>query len=131
MHSRRRRSPLNLCIVGAPFAGAADQAAAGQMAGPHPVVVRHIAVATHAAGCHALFSTGSPQQSIEGALDAVQGEPVLTVTDLSATAPHKGIINFVLQNNHVRFEIDDRAAARAGLPLSSQLLALAVNAGAR
>jgi hypothetical protein len=120
-------SPLTICLVGTPFSGVADQAAAGQAAGQHPLAVRHVAAATHGSGCHILFSAGAPGQSIAEALDAVRGEPVLTVTDLPAATPRKGIIDFVLQSGHVRFEIDDRAAAQEGLRISSQLLALAIN----
>jgi len=123
--------PLNLCIVGAPLAGVADQVAAGQTVGQHPLAVRHIAAATHGLGCHIIFTAGAPQQSVEAAIDAVRGEPVLTVTDLPQTAPRRGIINFVLQSNHVRFDIDDREATRDGLRISSQLLALAVNVSPR
>jgi hypothetical protein len=36
-----------------------------------------------------------------------------------------GIINFFVQNNRVRFEINVNSAERAGLKLSSQLLSLA------
>jgi hypothetical protein len=123
--------PLNICIVGTPLAGVADQAAVGQAVGQHPLAVRHIAAATRASGCHMLFSAGVPQQSVDQAVEAVRGEPVLTVTDQPPAAAHKGIINFMLQSNHVRFEIDDREAARDGLRISSQLLALAVNQSTR
>ncbi|HZK90919.1 MAG TPA: YfiR family protein [Stellaceae bacterium] len=124
-------SPLNICIVGTPLAGVADRAVAGQAVGQHPLAVRHIAAATHGGGCHILFTAGAVQQPVETALDAVRHEPVLTVTDLPTTAARKGIINFVLQNGHVRFEIDDREAGQDGLRISSQLLALAVNNGSR
>ena len=124
-------SPLQLCIIGAPFAGVADRAAAGEMAGLHPLAVRHIATVEHGSGCGVLFTAGSAQQSVDAALDAVRGEPVLTVTDLPASAARKGIINFVLQGSHVRFEIDDREAARDRLRISSQLLSLAINANVR
>jgi len=36
-----------------------------------------------------------------------------------------GAVNFILEGNKVRFEIDTDAAARARLKLSSKLLALA------
>ena len=124
-------TPLNICIIGAPFSGLADQAAVGQMAGQHPLMVRHIATAGRASGCQMLFTAGSPQQSVDEALNATRGEPVLTVTDLPAAAARKGIINFVLQGNHVRFEIDDGEASRDRLHISSQLLALSANASLR
>lgn len=121
-------SPLVLCIVGAPFGGTVEQAAAGQVVGQHPIVVRHIATAERGLSCHILFTAGTPQQSVDASLTAVRGQPVLTVTDLPVTAAHRGIVNFLLQNNRVRFEIDSGEAAREGLRISSQLLSLAVNA---
>ena len=124
-------SPLVLCVVGDPFAGAIDQAAAGQLDGTHPITVRHVAAAERGLPCHMLFTAGSPQQSVESGLAAMRGAPVLTVTDLPVAAAPKGIINFMLQNNHVRFQIDSGEAARDGLRISSQLLSLAVNAGAQ
>ena len=123
--------PINICIVGTPLAGVADRAAVGQVVGQHPLVVRHIATATRGAGCHIMFSSGVSQQSVDQAIEATRGEPVLTVTEQPEGAAHKGIVNFVLQSGHVRFEIDDREAARDGLRISSQLLSLALNQTAR
>jgi hypothetical protein len=124
-------SPLNICIVGTPLVGVADQAAVGQTVAQHPLTVRHVAAATRALGCHILYTAGAPQQSVADAIDTVRREPVLTVTDLPTTAPRKGIINFVLRDSHVRFEIDDREASIDGLRISSQLLSLAVNVNPR
>jgi hypothetical protein len=44
-----------------------------------------------------------------------------------ATQGHKGIVNFVIVDDRVRFEIDDAEAARRGLRISSKLLSLAVS----
>jgi hypothetical protein len=52
---------------------------------------------------------------------------VLTVTDSARDEPARGIINFLIQNNRVRFEIDNGAAAESGLTISSKLLSLAVS----
>ena len=123
--------PINICIVGNPLAGIPDRAAAGQAVGQHPLAVRHIAAATRGAGCHIMFSAGVSQQSVDQAIEATRGEPVLTVTEQPEGAAHKGIVNFVVQSGHVRFEIDDREAARDGLRISSQLLSLALNQTAR
>jgi hypothetical protein len=49
--------------------------------------------------------------------------PVMTVTDSGMRA--HGIISFVVIDNHVRFDIDDDAARRVGLSISSKLLTLA------
>lgn len=119
-------SPLNLCVLDQPLGGLVDRAAAGQAVGQHPLAVRHISTLAQAAGCQILYTDGA----VEG-LDAVARAPVLTVTDLPQGAARKGIINFVLVSNHLRFEIDDREAAADGLHISSQLLALAVGGNSR
>jgi hypothetical protein len=118
--------PLTLCIVGQPLLGLADRAAAGQAVGQHPLAVRHIATVAQSAGCHVLYADGSAE-----GLDALRAVPALTVTDLPEGAGRKGIVNFVTVANHLRFQIDDRAADAAGLKISSQLLALAVNPNPR
>jgi hypothetical protein len=72
-----------------------------------------------------MFIGGSQQQSIAEALAVVRGTPVLTVTDVSRPDAANGIIAFIIDNNRVRFDIDDRAAAENGILISSQLLNLA------
>lgn len=124
-------SPLTICVVHTALGRTIDEAASGQKLAEHPIEVRHIAAARRDIACHVLFIERSAQQSVADGLNAVQGAPVLTVTDQPDNAPRRGIINFVVINNHVRFEINNTEAAKVGLRLSSQLLALAVNTGER
>ncbi|HEX5318006.1 MAG TPA: YfiR family protein [Stellaceae bacterium] len=116
-------SPFTICTAGTDgFGDLIDRAAAGQIVGDHRITVRH----GFAPDCQILYVGGDASL-----LDAVANRPVLTVTDLPDSAPRKGIVNFVVQENHVRFEIDDRAAAESGLRISSQLMTLAVRARGR
>lgn len=118
-------SEFNLCVVGDdPFGDLLDRAVTGQRAGEHPIVVRRSAQVSP--GCHILYAAGSPAQPVRAILDTVRGAPVLTVTD-QGREDAKGIINFIVQENKVRFEIDDRVAMESGLAISSKLLSLAVN----
>ena len=57
----------------------------------------------------------------------MRGSDVLTVTDGQADSGDVGIINFVVRDSRVRFDIDDAAAASAGLTISSRLLNLALH----
>jgi hypothetical protein len=77
-------------------------------------------------GCDMVYVAGSPAQPVAAALEAVRGTPVLTVTDSERYGGPAGIVNFVVLNNRVRFEIDEDAAAANGLVVSSKLLSLAV-----
>jgi hypothetical protein len=119
-------SPVNLCVVGDdPVASVVGKAAAGQSVGPRPLVVRHLALAEPDAGCQIMYIAGSDAQSVAQALAVMKSAPVLTVTDEAAHPADRAIISFVVADNHVRFDIDDAAAADAGIVISSKLLGLA------
>ena len=123
---------VNLCVVGAdPFGAVLDRAIAGQQIAGRPVTVRRLERVGPGSGCHILYVSGSAKQSTAEALRAVQGTSVLTVTDSARSGDTRGIIHFVVQNNRVRFHIDERAAARNGLGISSKLLSLAISVRGR
>jgi hypothetical protein len=118
-----QNAPMTVCIVGRdPFGPVLDQAVAGQRVENRNIVVRRTAVATRDAGCQIMYLGGSQEQSVADAIAAVRGAPVLTITDANAA---NAIIRFVIDNNRVRFDIDEAAAAENGLMISSQLLNLA------
>lgn len=120
-------NPFVICVLGAnPFGDVLDEAVAGQRLFNRPIAVQRLPVVTASSGCQILFAGTSPAQPVRAALAAVRGMPVLTVTDSEDNEGAKGIINFVIEDNHVRFQIDDAAAAANGLVISSKLLSLAV-----
>lgn len=117
---------FNLCIVGDdPVAVAIDQAAKGQSIAGKPLVVKHLSAAAPDAGCQVMYIAGTDTQTAAQALAAMKGAPVLTVTDEASHPNDRAIISFVIDANHVRFDIDDAAAAQDGLVISSKLLGLA------
>ncbi len=116
-----------ICVVGDdPFGAVLDQAVAGQTVQQRPITVRRYAAITADPGCQMMYVAGSDSQTVAGALAAIRGAPVLTVTDAQNEAGPAGMINFVLQDGFVRFEIDPGMAMRSGLNISSKLLSLAV-----
>jgi hypothetical protein len=120
-------SPLVLCVAGEdPFGPMLDRAVAGQKIGTHPIQVRRLGRAEKPAGCHILYLGGSKAEAIADALAGVRGAPVLTVTDGAVAGDDRGVIHFVVKDRTIRFEIDDSAAAKNGLTISSKLLSLAV-----
>lgn len=115
-------SPVNLCVLGEdPFGATLDSTVSGQHISGHPVRVLRLKTVTRESGCHILYTAGEAGP----ALEALKGSSVLTVTDGPRPAP--GIINFVIKDNRVRFNIDDEAAAYNRLAISSKLLGLALN----
>jgi hypothetical protein len=111
-------APVTICILGNdPFGATLDKAAATG-GGGRPVAIRRLASNDPAEDCQIVF-TGDADTAIDG----LRGKPVVTVTD--STVPARGIISFVMQDNHVRFDIDDAGAETNGLHISSKLLELA------
>lgn len=120
--------PLNLCIAGVdPFGPTLEQVLGTQRIQNHPVAVRRLLVEDDHAECHILFISGSDAALIGRIVDNVSGRGVLTVTELDFPLGSVGIINFVIANNRVRFDIDAGAARDSGLVISSKLLGLALN----
>jgi hypothetical protein len=118
-------APVNICVLGPdPFGGKLDQEAGSLKAGDRPVAVRHLGAPDPEVSCQVLFlGAGDDPALVEGTLDAMKGRPVVTVTDSGLKA--RGVISFVIEANHVRFDIDDAEAAQNGLVISSKLLGLA------
>lgn len=115
-------APLNICVLGSdPFGADLEKATAGQKDGDHPLAVRRMETLLPEAICQILFIHDATLA--DEALDALRTRPVMTVTDSGLRA--HGIISFVVIDNHVRFDIDDDAARRVGLSISSKLLTLA------
>lgn len=119
--------PLQLCVAGDDrFGPVLEQAVRGQRVGAHSIVLVHLDHVDRGVACHILFLAPSRRQSVAEALDKVRGAPILTITDAAPDSASRGMVDFVLREGRVRFRIDDRAADRARLVISSKLLSLAV-----
>lgn len=117
-------SALNLCIVGDdPFGSTLDEAVKNQFINGRPIEVRRLMNGVKDSGCHILYLGAADMQQAAARLEAVSGNGVLTVSNFRGI----GIINFVIKDNRVRFDIDDEAAANSGLRISSKLLSLALS----
>lgn len=120
-------SALSLCVAGDdPFGEALDKAVSGQHVAGRTLEVRRIKTVERNSGCQIVFIGGSRAQSVAQALETVRGTSVLTVTDAKSDDNAAGIVRLVVKDNHVRFDIDDQAAAQSGLTISSELLKLAL-----
>ena len=75
--------------------------------------------------CHILFVSSSERANLARTFGTVGGEPVLTVGDTRGFAREGGIIELLLEDNKIRFDINLNEAKRSGLRISAQLLQLA------
>jgi hypothetical protein len=75
--------------------------------------------------CQILYVSSSEMPHLSDAIQMLRGVPVLTIGETPGFARNGGIINLILEDNKVRFEVNVAAAKEADLNISSRLLALA------
>ena len=119
-------APLQICVLGAdPFGRDFEQVIEDKAVNGHRLEVAHPDGVPQARACQILFIASSEKLKIREILQGLAGGSVLTVGDTPGFAKTGGVINFVLDENRVRFEINQKAAERAHLKLSARLLTVA------
>lgn len=122
--------PIVLGVLGEdPFGAELARLAAGLRVQGRSISILPGATAAQLAGCHIVFISPSERDRVRQIVDALReaDSHALTVGESDGFLPAGGMIRFVVVQNKVRFEIHPKAAARAGLTISSKLLSLAVN----
>lgn len=121
-----RRSTFDICILGRdPIGRAMDDIAANESIDKRPVRVSRIADARQGRQCDVLFISPFEGDAIRADLATLAGADVLTVSDAPDFLVRGGMIQFVLEGDHVRFDVNLEAVDRTHLALSSELLRVA------
>lgn len=119
-------SPLQICILGQdPFGRDFEQMIEDKAVSGHRIEIAHPEGVPQARACQILFIALPDKQQVLQTMQGLKGASVLTVGDAPGFARMGGIINFVLDDNRVRFEINQKAAELAHLKLSARLLTVA------
>ncbi len=90
-----------------------------------PVAVRQIASVSEASSCHVLLISDSERGRLDEIVTALDGQSVLTVSEIDGFLEAGGMIQMMVHKNKVRFSINLNAARRASLDVHAPLLALA------
>ncbi|UII31327.1 YfiR family protein [Fulvivirga ulvae] len=72
--------------------------------------------------CNILFINTEQAKDLDKVLDKVRSKPILTIGDTQGFAKKGIIINFYLEQNKVRFELNISAAKSSGLDVDFRLL---------
>jgi hypothetical protein len=118
-------SPINLCILGADPFGSALDTIKGKMVKGRPLKIRWNNKADDIEGCHILFISASEKQNLKQILYGLRSSNTLTVSEINGFAQLGGMINFIIVDQKVRFEINLDAVQRSRLKMNAQLLKLA------
>jgi hypothetical protein len=125
-----RNSPIIIGVLGNdPFSGPSinylDQTVEGKMINDRKIVVQRSDRVANLKNCHLLFVSRSERNRIKDILASVNGMNILVVGETENFCELGGCVNFVMQSEKVRFEINVGAAEKAGLKISSKLLNVA------
>lgn len=117
--------PVCIGVLGPdPFGSALDEITRNEKAWNRSIVVRRSRHAPDLKDCQLVFVSRAEMPRAADVLEVFSERPILTVGDTPGFAHLGGIINFYLEGQKVRFEINAREAKLAGLRISSQLLGL-------
>jgi uncharacterized protein DUF4154 len=123
------RSPTDriaICVLGQdPFDGALEDAVKGKTLEGRPFVVAKISEVNPTERCQIVFIAASERKRVPSILADLRGSSALTVGETGDFAVKGGIVNFKIEDGHVRLEINVEAAGQAKLHISSKLLSLA------
>lgn len=119
-------SPIVLGIVGEDsFGDLLTQATAGKTVNGRTVLVKRFKDEQTLQACNILFVGALEEKHIARILERLKGSSVLTVGETAGFAQSGGVINFVVEANRVRLEINLDAALRARLKISAKVIAVA------
>jgi len=118
-------APFSIGILGDdPFGDTLDEIVKGESIRHRGIAIKRSRRASDLKGCQMLFISNSEKDRVDQILSSLDDASILTVGETDGFAGRGGIINFYLDENKVRFEINPDTAKRHGLKLSSQLLGL-------
>lgn len=94
--------------------------------GQHPIEVRSVGEPQALDGVRVLFVGHDDKAALARLAPEAQRRSILVVTDFDGALAEGSVINLVIVDNRIRFEVSLEAAERSGLRLSSRMLAVAL-----
>jgi len=122
----RADSPVAIGVMGADaLADELVQIVAGRNVNGRPISVRRLRAGDSIAGLHVLFIGRADSGRLAEILAEAKGHPLLTVTESDQALDLGSMINFVVVEDKVRFDVALVPASLGSLKISARLLAVA------
>jgi hypothetical protein len=116
-------APIVVGVLGRdPFGTTLERVLGDERAHDRRIVIRRADYAEDLKGCHLVFVSQSERDRLAEVLAALGQRGLMTVGELPDFARRGGVVNFYIEDSKVRFEINQTAADRKDLRMSSQLL---------
>lgn len=122
----RRDTPVTIAVLGAEaLAEELTRIVPGRRINNRPIAVRRLQDGASLDGVHILFVGHERRSQIANLAQKAREHGVLLVTESEGVLAEGSMVNFIVVEGRVRFEVGLDAARRSGLKLSSRLLAVA------
>ncbi len=119
-------APLRICVFGRdPFGEELRNITKEKTVNGRKLEVNQVLDLQVARTCHIFFIASSETARLKQIFESLRGTDALTVGDTKGFVEQGGMINFVLENSRVQFEVNRKAAEQGGLKISSKLLSVA------
>lgn len=119
-------APLVIGVYGEdPFGGALENLLRDKIISGHALIARHLTVLHEVTNCQVLFISSSEKKHWPEISKTLEGANVLTVSEnWNQFTQVGGMIYFFMEDRRVCFDINDAAARKANLNISSKLIQL-------
>jgi hypothetical protein len=120
------KSPITIGVLGQNvFGHYLEDTTRGKTVQNRPFEIKEFKSASEAGHCQILFVSPSVKGDLSEIIKDLHNASVLTVSETDQFLKAGGMVNFIIEDDKIHFEINDRAAKAAGLKISSKLLSLA------
>ena len=120
---------LDACVFGDSQISTPLEAFSGQAVEGHKLTVKRVVDPSDLQFCHLVFVSEVESRRAAIALGVTHNLSALTIGEQADFLSRGGMINFVSEDNKVRFDINQAAAERVNLKISAHLLRLARQTG--
>lgn len=121
-----RQPPLHICVLQQnPFGDRLTAVVAGEEWHGGAMHVRVVPDVRRGTDCHVLYVPAAAMPRFIAGAALIAGRPVLTVGEHERFLDEGGMMRLFVDDNRVRFSVNQQSADRAGLQISSRLLRLA------
>ena len=118
-------APLIIFVIGNRDTNSGFASLEGQLLGHRPILIRYAESPNDFQNAHILFIARSKRRQLDETLLKLQGNPILTISDIENFVTQGGMINLVQRGNNIRFAINLDVSMAVDLQVSSQLYSLA------
>ena len=118
-------SPIVIGVLGDNvFGNNLERTISGKTINNRPLLYKVCHSMLEATNCQILFICPSEKGKFPKIMEGLHGASILTVSETDQFISAGGMVNFFIDANKIRFEINDEAAKKAGLKISSKLMSL-------